>query len=163
MKIDIFNKFSVPHKHLKSNDLSPEEKKMIYALMMKHGASYSFGYDRFFKEGFDKWEMIGIDAIKKDFLKLHCAEIANAVPDYSSDDNRVYAAVMELESDRKGGFWRILGQVRALKSSFNDYMASLGMMSRITIYKRFTNDDWKEWEVIGINKILEEFKNARKT
>ena len=162
MKIDIFNILLKPHKHLKSTDLTSDEKKMIYALMMKHGASYSFGYDRFFKEGFDKWEMIGIDAIKKNFLKLHDAEIASAVPDDGTEGDRGYAAVLALEAQDKGGFWKILGQVRSLKSTFSDYMIDMGMMSRITISKRFTNDDWKEWELIGVNKILEEFKNAQK-
>ena len=163
MKIDIFNNLIKPHKHLKPNDLSPEEKKNLYALMMKHGASYSFGYDRFFKEGFSEWELIGINAIKKDFLKLHDAEIANAVPDDGNNEDRGYAAVLELEADNKGGFWNILGQVRSLKSSFREYMSNLGMLSSITVFNRFSKDNWKDWELIGIYAIIEEYKkNAEK-
>lgn len=157
MNKDIFNILLIPHKHFKSNDLTADQKKLLYSIMMKHGASYSFGYDRFFKEGFEKWEMLGINTIKKNFLQLHDKEIANAIPEDSSDNDRGYAAVLELNADTKGGFWKTLSQVYALKSVFREYMFKLGMLSGVTIMKRFKNDDWKEWELIGINKIIEEF------
>lgn len=157
MNKDIFNILLIPHKHFKSNDLTVDQKKLLYSIMMKHGASYSLGYDRFFKEGFEKWEMLGINTIKKDFLQLHDKEIANAIPEDSSDNDRGYAAVLELNADTKGGFWKTLSQVYALRSVFREYMFKLGMLSGVTIMKRFKNDDWKEWELIGINKIIEEF------
>lgn len=157
MNKDIFNILLIPHKHFKSNDLTVDQKKLLYSIMMKHGASYSLGYDRFFKEGFEKWEMLGINTIKKNFLQLHDKEIANAIPEDSSDNDRGYAAVLELNADTKGGFWKTLSQVYALRSVFREYMFKLGMLSGVTIMKRFKNDDWKEWELIGINKIIEEF------
>lgn len=159
MNKDIFNILLIPHKHLKSNDLTADQKKLLYSIMMKHGASYSFGYDRFFKEGFEKWEMLGINTVKKNFLQLHDKEIANAIPEDGSDNDRGYAAVLELNSDTKGGFWKTLSQVYALKSVFREYMFKLGMLSGVTIMKRFKNDDWKDWELIGIKKIIEEFIN----
>lgn len=162
MNNDFFNILLTPHNHFKSNDLSPEQKKKLYALMMKHGASYSLGYDRFFKEGFDKWEMLGINTVKKHFLQLHNKDIAEAIPEDGNGNDRGYAAVLELEADKKGGFWNMLSQVYALKSTFRDYMYKLGMLSGVTIMKRFKTDDWKEWELIGINNIIDEFINDEK-
>lgn len=35
-------------------------------------------------------------------------------------------------------------------------------MSRTTIIKRFSSDDWKEWEKVGIKALLEEFLKGKK-
>ena len=71
----IVEKITEPKTHLECNDLTPSQKKVLFAVMAKYGALQYFAYDRFFKEGFHEWELKGINQIKRDFIDAHRAEI----------------------------------------------------------------------------------------
>ena len=71
----IIEKITEPKTHLECNDLTPSQKKVLFAVMAKYGALQYFAYDRFFKEGFHEWELKGINQIKRDFIDAHRAEI----------------------------------------------------------------------------------------
>lgn len=131
-----------PKTVLSPDDLLATEKKQLYDLLMSYGASLSFAYERFFKEGFDAWELIGIDNIKQEFLKER--ELC-------------------LTSSEPGAFYELLGNHRGLKAELRDKMQSLGMKSELTIIKRFQTDNWKPYELLGIKAIIEEFCNVGRT
>ena len=75
----IVEKITEPKTHLECNDLTPSQKKVLFAVMAKYGALQYFAYDRFFKEGFHEWELKGINQIKRDFIDAHRAELSALV------------------------------------------------------------------------------------
>lgn len=153
MNSRIFDKVLQMKSPLSVDDLSPDEKKLLYALMVSNGATKGFTYDRFFQKGFLQWELDGVDTIKRDFLKAHEREMLESGAD---DDAKGYAFALSLD-DSKGGFYRAIGQVKGLRSRFKDYMRERGMQSDMTIINRFTSDDWKPYERRGIRDIIEEY------
>lgn len=138
--IKMFEKIYNPKTVLSPDDLSATEKKRLYDLLMSYGASLSFAYERFFKEGFEQWELTGIDTIKLEFLDSHNLSINSSEP---------------------GAFYELLGNHRGLKAELRDRMQSLGMKSELTIIRRFTADNWRPYELRGIKAIIEEFCNAK--
>ena len=134
MNIKVITKVMTPKGIFLSSDLTIDEKKVLYGLMQMYGAGQALAYDRFFKEGFDEWELQGIDAIVQDF----CRE--NGIT-YQSD---------------KSLFEMIDGQV-GLKEPLYQKMEPMGMC-RNTVRKRFTQNDWKPWERMGIKKIMDEYE-----
>lgn len=137
-----FNKLSQQGGYLTREDLTPNQKKHLWKVMQRHEAKPGFSYERFFAKGFRKWELIGIDAIKNDFLKEHQAELA------------------EVNIRKKDTFYHAIGRAH-LKLTFVARMAKLGMGTN-TVVSRFGNmreTDFKEFERIGISTIIEEFIN----
>lgn len=135
----ILDKMVEPNAHLACDDLTPNQKKHLWTVMMRHGASQGFAYDRFFKEGFREWELLGIDNVKRDFLKKHEDKLG--------------------EADADVGFYDCIGKAR-LKLAFVDYMGSLGMGSN-TVLVRFgknQEEDFKNYERIGIRAVIKEFE-----
>ena len=68
MNKDILSKITVPQGVLAPSSLTPDEKKILYAEMQLMGSSENFAYKRFFKEGFQSWEIEGVIALKVSFL-----------------------------------------------------------------------------------------------
>lgn len=135
-------------KRLQSSDISVIDKEKLYSLMEKYGASRGFTYDRFFKEGFRLWELVGVDFVKDFFLRSNQKK---AVLDYLN--------VLRLNGGSGDGwFWTAIGEEWGLRASFKNFMALLGMLSDVTIQKRFSSDNWKEFERIGIVDILRELE-----
>lgn len=60
----------IREKRLQSSDVSVIDKEKLYSLMEKYGASRGFTYDRFFKEGFRLWELVGVDFVKDFSLEV---------------------------------------------------------------------------------------------
>lgn len=145
----LFEKLQKPKTHLQVDDLTPDGKKALWAVMMSHGASQGFAYDRFFKEGFQAWELLGIDNIKRDFINTHKDDIfpKGVTPD------------VPLIINEPGGFYRALGMNFGMKKVFTEYMNRLGMGANSVLYK-FSSDDWKEYERIGINAIIKDFEKV---
>ena len=164
---------------LSSSDLSADEKKALYAKMATMGATDSFTYNRFFKEGFSEWELDGIIAIKADYLKfLHDEEkiylevrcvgerpvegdspvpihrYFYRIPPKAGENQNFEERSFDLAAS--GDFWRFLGDI-AYRKHFGGWMASRGMKAYITVARRFTTDDWKEWERVGIRQVIQEF------
>lgn len=158
MKMSVFDKILQTKSPLGVNDLSPDEKKALFALMVQYGASNGFAYDRFFQKGFQPWELDGIDAIKSDFLKAHEKEMMESE---DADGTKGYAFALSLDNS-DGGFWRAIGQVPGLITAFKNIMHEKGMMSDVTIIKRFNADDWKPYERCGVRKIISDYVQAQK-
>lgn len=136
---------------LSASDLTPIEKRDLNHLMIENGATAGFTYDRFFQKGFAQWEIEGIENIKRDFLKLHEKDLLEAG---AGDGNKGYAFALDKS---KGGFWRAISQADGMRQIFKEYMRERGMNADATIIKRFTNDDWKRYELRGIDSIIKEF------
>lgn len=146
----ILNKMRNPKQHLNVKDLKPSQKEKLWDVMKRHGASQGFAYDRFFKEGFEKWELIGTNQMKLDFLHLHSHDIW---PNELKDDNYYNMEIIEPQRT----FYRTLGMVHGLKTQFRDYAMSLGMGAN-SVLNHFSSDDWKDFERIGILSIIKEFE-----
>lgn len=136
MERKLFRKFEDQRGHLECGDLTPEEKKRLYALLGSYGMSQSTAYVRFFSKGFDKWEMTGIDNICHDFI--------------TENDLR------DMEHIRER-FYSSLPKINGLRVKLVRKLSSLGMSHRNTIEKRFDSDDWKPWERMGITRVINEF------
>lgn len=134
--------------HLDVNDLSPSEKKRLSQLMEDNGAIKCNGgkhYERFFRKGFAKWELIGIQQIKEKFITDNFSD---------AEKSNILQSLAE-----PGYFFTIIGTKYGLKQRLNLLMSDLGMKSYSTTAKRFRDDDWKMYEIRGIESIIEEFLN----
>lgn len=136
--IHVLKKILEPKGTLLPDDLTPEQKKRLYDLFVQNEGSVSTAYNRLFKEGFDKWELIGIDKIKSDFLEENKVEI--------TDDLK-----------KPGAFYEAIGKQRGLKVALRLTLQTLGMNSEVTVGKRFSTDNWKKYELVGVRSIIEQF------
>ena len=116
--------------------MTADEKQALYNLFGRYGATNSFAYQRIFKEGFDEWELLGVDAIIKKFNEDHHINIEVGKSMYSSLPDT---------------------DIASIKTKFCREMAALGMKHRNTISRRFDADNWKEYERIGMRRIINEF------
>lgn len=147
----IADKLSQPRTHLNCDDLTPNQKVFLWEVMARHGAKQGFSYDRFFEKGFSRWELMGITAIKHDFIRTHVKEL---FPEHEPEDiEKVIAGIDAVN----GEFYRLLGRSYGLKKIFHAYISELGM-SITTSLKRFSMDDWEDFERVGIYAIMEEFE-----
>ena len=129
-------KLNEPKGHLISSDLSVEEKQALFSLMHRYGATSSMTYNRFFRDGFSAWEQKGINQILSEFCEEHN---------------------LTIPSDKS--LWDAMPDRAGLKEAIYQRMEELGM-SRHTTRKRFTQKDWKPWERIGINQIIQQYCNG---
>ena len=152
MTKEILEKIMQNNTPLEVNDISVEEKKTLAEFLSAKGFTASTFYLRFFQKGFDAWEIQGIDNCKKQFLAI--PEVGKLLSEYVETDalgneigKKGYLAQLA-QSREPGVFYTCL--------KFFSYMEERGM-SRTTIIKRFTADDWKPWEQEGIRTLLEAF------
>ena len=150
----ILERLTAPRTHLNCDDLTPNQKVLLFDIMQRHEATRGFAYDRFFKEGFDPGELKGIDAIKRDFLTQHISEI---FPEHTSG---IDALIHDIIS-KTGEFWRTLGRIPGLKKDFKEYMASLSMCETAVV-ANFTTDNFRDFQRIGITAVIQEFENEVK-
>lgn len=179
MTKEIFAKIAIPQGVLAVSDLTPDEKKQLYAEMQRMGSSENFAYKRFFQDGFAQWELDGILALKmaylawlhdeeKVFLEVRCINERAVDGDDSIACYRHFYRIPPKAGDGEsfeertfditapGDFWRFLGEI-GYRKRFGLFMADRGMKSYITVAKRFADDDWREWERIGIRQLTEQF------
>lgn len=159
-----------PGNVLAATDISPDDKKQLYKVMQKMGATDSFSYTRYFRDGFDSWEIDGVVALKTAFLEWLQTkekiflEVRNVGRSRWRHFYRIPPAPAEgqdfTEHDfdimQPGDFWRFLGDI-GYRKRFGEFMAERGMKSYHTVIKRFSSDDWREWERIGIRSVVEGF------
>lgn len=143
------------------NDISVDEKKNLAEFLLDNGFTISTFYLRFFQKGFDAWEIQGIKNCKKQFLAI--PEVANLLSEYVETDalgneiGKKGYLVEAAQTDEPGVFYTSLKKANnGLCMKFFAFMEERGM-SRTTIIKRFTADDWKPWEKEGIRTLLEAF------
>lgn len=140
------------------NDISADEKKNLAEFLSDKGFTISTFYLRFFQKGFDAWEIQGIKNCKKQFLAI--PEVANLLSEYVETDalgneiGKKGYLVEAAQTDEPGVFYTCLKKANnGLCMKFFAFMEEQGM-SRTTIIKRFTADDWKPWEQEGIKALL---------
>lgn len=154
-------KITTPLQSLNAKDISVEEKKSLSDFMQAKGFSVATFYLRFFKNGFSVWEIIGINECKKQFLDM--PEVAELLLSYAGDEeqeadkgDKGYLYTLA-KSDKVGAFYECLRRANTgLCKKFFDFMNERGM-STGTVIKRFTTDNWKEWESNGIKNCLFQF------
>ena len=182
MTKEIFKKILTPQGILSVSDMTADEKKELYQAMVGFGSSENFAYKRFFQDGFVQWEIDGILALKtafirwlqteeKLFIEVRCVTEGGGQPPMPVYRYfyRIPPKPMEGQSfDERsfdiaepGDFWRFLGDI-AYRQRFGAFMAERGMRSYVTVSKRFSADDWREWEVIGIQRVVETFLESHK-
>ena len=141
---DKFNRlFSGRYQHLDSIDLKPKTKTKLYLSLKPYGLTQSTFYLRLFNKGFSAWEIHGINHIKKTFIRAHEKELRAANEGsitFRNNDGSFYEALRKAE----------------LITVFKSYMFELGM-SLNTTTQRFSSDNWKPWEVKGIQMLIEQF------
>lgn len=137
--------------HLNCDDLTANQKVLLFELMQNYGATRGFAYDRFFQKGFDEWELQGITPICRDFLTTHIAEIYPHMT-----DSETAPLIEEVATDSRN-FYQTLGRVPGLKSVFQKHIGVLGM-SNAVVFLRFNSDNFRPYERIGIRAIIAEFE-----
>ena len=156
------------------SDLSADEKKKIYQHFQQFEATEAWAYDRLFKEGFAAWEMRGVLGCKVDYLErlknegvkweIREAEGTEAVENQIEPDLfhfRLYYLMPDgtehsIDLNRKGDWWVMLGELKR-RVEFGRWMQERGMKSLTTVTKRFSTDDWREFERCGIRNIIKSF------
>ena len=162
MTKEILSKLSRPNTALDVTDMTPEEKRLLYAFFEQHGASQGFTYDRFFKEGFTLWELDCINQIKIDYMEhLHTKEKVSITLRAFADGSQKFFYTIGGEERSfdilaKGDFWRFLGDIQYRKH-FGTWMYERGMRSYNTVSRRFSEDDWRDYEKEGILLLFEDF------
>lgn len=111
-------------------DMTSEERTELRDVMEKAGAGWNMLYQRMVYRGFDQWELTGIDRCTSDF--------------WQSASNSTCPA-LDL-------FWQTLVE-QGQNTAFVKYMETQGM-SRNTTIKRFSEPNFKEWEIDGVERLL---------
>lgn len=158
MTKEILEKICRKNTPLAVNDISVEEKRNLAEFLSTKGFTTSTFYLRFFQKGFDAWEIQGVNDCKKQFLAI--PEVGKLLTEYVETDalgneigKKGYLAELA-KSDEPGVFYTCLKKANnGLCMKFFAYMEERGM-SRTTIIKRFTTDDWKPWEQDGIKALI---------
>lgn len=163
MTKEIIEKIMQNNTPLEVNDISVEEKKNLAEFLSAKGFTASTFYLRFFQKGFDTWEIQGVNDCKNQFLAI--PEVGKLLYEYVETDalgneigKKGYLAELA-KSGEPGMFYTSLKKVNnGFCMKFFAYMEERGM-SRTTIIKRFSSDDWKPWEQEGIKTLLQQFMN----
>lgn len=144
---------------LKSDELTPNQKKLLIRILVENGASQSFVYVRFFEKGFSEWELRGVDNIKRTFIAEHQDEIW---PKEMFDADKVAQNIHEAVT-MPGEFYRAISRRYGLRKAFNQQMVQMGMSSTV-VMKRFREDnDWKKYETRGMLDVMDEYDRLEHT
>ncbi len=151
-------KITLPRNPFDASEVSVEEKKRIAAAMEAKGLLFSTFYLRFFQKGFDAWEIDGVENCKKQFLEL--PEVAQALLEHQgegyAEGDKGYSYILAL-SGEPGVFYRTLKETdRGLCCKFLRFMEDKGMSPTVA-RRRFTEEDWKDWEREGVRAALVPF------
>lgn len=142
---------------LSATDLTPEEKKRLYALFEGYVMPKSTCYNRFFDKGFCKWEIIGVSHIRDAFLVREKSNTDDIDIPEGEEGSQGYGAVLALTSKYNDSkFYELVTSLKMGKR-LCDRMAELGMSSQMTVRTRFKANDWKPWELKGVKAIIDEF------
>lgn len=160
-----FHKILKERTALEINAFSVEEKKAMQTFFMNFGFSISTYYLRFFQKGFSEWEFVGIENCKNQFLAL--PDVSQCLLDYVETDvlgatlgDKGYLYTLA-QCDKPNVFYSCLKKAQGgLCVKFSEFMTQKGMSSGTTI-KRFTDENWKTWERVGIKSLLEQYIASR--
>ncbi len=157
-------KISNPNTPLAVSDMKVDEKKALGDFLLSKGFTSSTFYLRFFQKGFELWEILGINTCKEQFLAI--SDVAKLLLGYVEVDvlgneigDKGYLYTLA-KSDDPGIFYACLKRANnGLCIKFFEFMEERGM-SRNTVIKRFSTDDWKPWEQEGITSLLQKFRKG---
>ena len=153
MTKEIIEKIANSYTPLQTNDLSVEDKKALYAVLAKKGFTLATFHLRFFQKGFSTWELVGVKECKRRFLAL--PEVKQKIED--SEQNAPEGLPLSLTDEDNGRFYAALKERgQGLCKKFASFMKENGMSERTTC-TRFTSDNWKYWENVGILPLLKAF------
>lgn len=157
MTKEIIKKIFVPGGILGKDDLLAEEKDSLIELMARKGMPETTLRRRLYITGFTKWELEGIANIKKKYLEL--SDVAQALLTYSGDDyaegDKGYLYTLA-KSDENGAFYNSITEAK-MCVHFQQYMKERGMASNTTVLDRFSNENWKPFELSGIKAIIKKW------
>lgn len=142
---------------LSATDITPEEKKRLYALFEGYGMPKSTCYNRFFDKGFCKWEIMGVSHIRDAFLVREKSNTDDIDIPEGEEGSRGYGSVLALSKEYdESKFYGLITNLKMGKR-LCDRMAELGMSSQMTVRTRFKANDWRPWELKGVKAIIDEF------
>ena len=165
MTKEILHKILKEGTALDINAIPVEEKKAMQTFFMDFGFSVSTFYLRFFQKGFSEWEILGIEDCKNQFLAL--PDVAQCLLEYVETDvlgatlgDKGYLYTLA-QCDKPNVFYSCLKKAQGgLCVRFSEFMAQKGMSTGTTI-KRFTDENWKPWESVGIQSLLNQYLALR--
>ena len=155
---EILDKISTPKSHLVSADLTAEQKEQLYQTMEQYGANRSFTYARFFRDGFDRWELEGIKSLCAQFVKAHKEELTKAYAekfDLHAEQGTLSVLAVDYMHDQPSHLLELCNTVRGLQSRLFEYLDKAGL-SRSTCYVRLPQGKWKPWERTGVLNICKQ-------
>ena len=146
---EIISKPNVPFG--RTVQMTAEERNEFRDVMEQAGAGWQMLYQRMTYRGFDAWELSGIDRCMSDFWQMVHSE-SNASESDASDGNTsdgdTATPMPPLDH-----FWQTLVE-QGHNVGFIKYMEVHGM-SRNTTIKRFTELNFKPWEMDGVASIIQ--------
>lgn len=147
-------KIFIPNGILGKDDLSIEEKVSLRDFLSPKGISEWTLRRRLYITGFSEWEILGIANIKKRYLEL--PEVAEALLAYKEEDeqegDKGYLYTLA-KSDEHGVFYDCISKVK-MCVHFQQFMKDLGMVSNTTVLDRFSQENWKPFELYGIKAMI---------
>lgn len=165
MTKEIIEKLAKPGTPLELKDVSVEKKKRLITFLNDKGFTTATFYLRFFRKGFDLWELEGIQSCREQFLAL--PDIGKLLLEYVEKDalgNELGAKgylYTLAKSDKTGIFYTCLKKIGRC-TRFCEFMEERGMSKNVA-FARFTSDNWKPWEMEGIIPLLNHFNDIQKT
>ena len=153
MSKEFAEKIMLPRTPVNIKDVSAASKKALLLFLMPKGFSIATFYKRFFQKGFSTWELVGVKECKRRFLAL--PEVKQKIED--SEQNAPEDFPLSLADEDNGRFYAALKEKgQGLCKKFASFMKENGMSERTTC-TRFTSDNWKDWENVGILPLLKTF------
>lgn len=139
MKKDFFDAVFSPGGTLVSGEFVGGQRERFFAAMeSQYDLNPRMLYNRIFKIGFEAWMLMGVDSVKDEFARL-------------------YSILEDWREEREQSFMELIEEKDIPKMAFYKFIKELGISSTRVIYRRFTDEDWKDWERIGIKQILTEY------
>ena len=155
---EILDKISTPKSHLVSADLTAEQKEQLYQMMERYGANRSLTYARFFRDGFDRWELEGMERLCAQFVNDHKEELVKAYAekyDLHAEQETLSVLAIDYMHDQPAHLLELCNAVRGLQSRLFEYLDDAGL-SRSTCYVRLPQGNWKPWERTGVLNICKQ-------
>lgn len=111
-----------------SSDFTAKEKEKLFSFFENYGMKRGTAYNRFFRDGFKKWELFGVDYCIKDCCNINGIDAPSDIKTFFGNNEQ--------------------------KKIFVSYMSKVGM-SRPTLYKRFRPFSFKDWEIVGVRALID--------
>lgn len=139
-----------PNKPICRNGASPLDVQQLREVCMQAGMSSSLFYMRTNYIGFDQWEMLGFERCIRNFAET--VIFADADPETRDTQKET---ISHLDFPHLCEFLVESGNL----SKFYNFMQPQGMSYK-TVCKRFRNRNFAQWEIVGVESILQQCKES---